>query len=493
MHTTGRDARTEKAMSRNEVQLGLPPKGTVPRMWDATHRWLTVGLVLTVVGAAFEALAVATILPVTIRDLGGLQLYGWAFSAFMLTNLIGVTIAGGEADRRGPAQPFLLGVALFVLGLVVSGLAPSMSVLIAGRAVQGLGAGMIGSIAYIAIARGYPPELKAQMLAVLSSAWVIPGLVGPGLAGIVADVAGWRWVFLGLVPVMVAAGGLALHGLRSLHGNPAAPAEWRRGLAALGLATGAGLVLNGIGSSSFVQRVGLISGGLVMSIPALQYLLPHGTLRRAALPAAIVASGLLNMAFFGVDAFVPLALTAVRGQNTTRAGLALTAATVTWTTGAWLQARLASERGRRQLVRAGLMVTGVGISATAAMLNPLVPTLFAPVAWGLAGLGMGVAYSTLSLVVLENAPRGQEGTATAGLQLMNVLGSALGTGIGGAIIGQASAATGPGSGILRQDFLMLCVIGLALVVAQRLPQRTPMPDSAIASATLPAAQHLVED
>lgn len=470
----------------NERNGESAPEVLAPRIWDASHRWLTVGLVLTVVGAAFEALAVATILPITSRELGGLQLYGWAFSAFMLTNLVGVTVAGGEADRLGPARPFLMGVALFVLGLVVSGLATTMPVLIAGRAVQGLGAGVIGSIAYIAIARGYPSELKPQMLAVVSSAWVIPGLAGPGLAAVVAEIAGWRWVFLGLAPVMVAAGALALPGLYSLGGNPAARPDWQRALAAVGLAMGAGLVLNGIGAEGVAQRIGLVAVGLGIAIPALQYLLPPGALRAgAALPAAIVVSGLLNLAFFGVDAFVPLALTTVRGQSTTSAGLTLTAATMTWTTGAWLQARLAPQRSRRQLVRAGLGLTALGIVGTALMLHPVVPAMLAPLAWGLAGLGMGVAYSTLSLVVLEHAQPGQEGRATAGLQLMNVLGSALGTGIGGAVIAHSTIGA-PGAGVLRQDILMLVGIVLALLAAQHLPRHVPLN---AATTPAPAAPH----
>lgn len=448
----------------------------MPGIWDRAHRWLTIGLVLTVVGAAFEALAVATILPVTVDELGGLRLYGWAFSAFMLTNLIGVTIAGSEADRLGPARPFLVGVALFVVGLLLGGFAPSMPVLIAARAIQGFGAGVIGAIAYLAIARGYPPELKPQMLAVMSSAWVIPGLAGPGLAALIADQVGWRWVFLGLAPVMIAAGGLALHGLRGLGDRARAAPAWSRALAAIALAGGAGLVLNGIGAPGALQRIGLVVAGLIVAVPAVRALLPEGSLRpTTALPAAIAVSGLLNMAFFGVDAFVPLALTTIRGQSTTSAGLVLTAATITWTVGAWLQARLAPTRPRRQLVRSGLLLTALGVGVTAMLVYPFVPVLLAPVGWAIAGLGMGIAYSTLSLVVLEHATPGQEGTATAGLQLMNMLGSALGTGIGGAVIAQASADSGTATGVLEQDLLMLAVVAIAIVVAQPLPRQAPTP------------------
>src|SRR5262245_19728736 len=103
-------------------------------IWSHANRSLTVGLLLTIAAAAFEALAVATTMPATARDLGGLALYGWAFSAFMLTNLVGITVAGAEADRQGPARPFLVGVGLFAFGLLIGGLAPRMEVVILGRA-----------------------------------------------------------------------------------------------------------------------------------------------------------------------------------------------------------------------------------------------------------------------------------------------------------------------------------------------------------------------
>ncbi len=113
-------------MTEDQTQHDGTPQVTAMSIWDSHMRWLTLGLVLTVVGTAFEALAVGTILPVTVRELGGLPLYGWVFSAYLLMNLIGITVAGGEADRNGLATPFLVGVCLFVLGLLAGGLMPSM-------------------------------------------------------------------------------------------------------------------------------------------------------------------------------------------------------------------------------------------------------------------------------------------------------------------------------------------------------------------------------
>src|SRR6266545_2800707 len=445
-----------------------------PGIWSGTHRSLTIGLVLTVSGAAFEALAVATTLPATIRDLGGLALYGWAFSAFMLANLIGITVAGAEADSQGPARPFIAGIATFVLGLIVVGLAPSMAIVILGRAVQGFGAGVISSVAYIGIGRGYPEEAKPRMLAVLSSAWVVPGLIGPALAGLISDIAGWRWVFLGLVPFLVIGASLTLPSLRQLSGGHAAPRDWSTYVAALRLSVGAGLALAGLGQSTQpIIALALIIAGAALGLPALLRLLPPGTLRAApGLPAAIAAHGLLNLAFFGVDAFVPLALISIRGQIASVAGIALTTATVGWTTGAWVQAHLAARQSRRGLEITGLALIALGIVGVAATLALDVPALLAALAWGVAGLGMGLAFSTNSLVVLEAAQPGQEGTAAAALQLANVLGVAVGAGIGGVIIGNASATVSLSS-IIIQDIAMIGVLGLTALAASRLPNHSP--------------------
>ncbi len=443
-------------------------------VWGKAHRRLTIGLALTVAGAALEAISVATIMPAAVRDLGGLALYGWAFSAFMLTNLVGITIAGAEADRNGPARLFVAGVALFALGLLISGTAPSMVVVIAGRSVQGLGAGIIGSVAYVAVGRAYPEAAKPRMLAILSSAWVVPGLIGPALAGLVAASAGWRWVFLGLVPLLPVGAAMALPSLRRLEHSVSAARDWRRLIDAVRLAAGAGLLMAGLGTTARLVTVVLVAGGAALAIPALRRLLPPGTLRAAkGLPAGIATAGLLNLAFFGVDAFVPLTLTTIRHQRLAVAGIPLTAATLGWTAGSWLQSHYAPTGRRRLLVEIGLALIAAGAAGIMATLVPQVPAVLAPIAWGVGGLGMGLAFSTISLLVLESAAPGKEGAASASLQLANVLGSALGTGGGGLIIGRAVAGSPSGAALLTQDILMLVAVALTALAALRMPNRRP--------------------
>ncbi|TMA78025.1 MAG: MFS transporter, partial [Deltaproteobacteria bacterium] len=147
-----------------------------PPMTRSWQRSLTAGLLLTVVCVAFEGLAVTTVMPTAVRELGGLMSYGWAFSAFMLTNVVGIAVAGERIDRHGPRGPLAAGLALFALGLLGGGAAPSMAALIAARAVQGFGAGELSAVIYACVARCYPADQQPRMLALLSTAWVVPGL-----------------------------------------------------------------------------------------------------------------------------------------------------------------------------------------------------------------------------------------------------------------------------------------------------------------------------
>lgn len=445
-------------------------------VWSMPYRRLTLGLVLIMLGPAFETLSVATILPKIVTSLGGLSFYGWSFSAYMLATLVGLILAGDEADQRGPAIPFIFGVALFATGLALAGVAPSMLIFVISRGVQGFGAGIIASVVYVCVGRGYPEQLKPRMVAVLSSAWVVPGLIGPALAGLVADFVGWRWVFLGLVPIVPLATGLVFPALRKL-----TPSLKRRSLdvprlfATAGLLAGSGMTLTGLQAQSIPISILLILPGLAIGIPSLHHLLPPGTLRvKAGLPAAIATMGLLSLAFFGGEAFLPLTLVSIRGQNTIIAGIALTAATLTWTAGSWVQAHLAPRQGRRVLGITGLLLIAVGLAGITSVLMPGIPVVVAIVAWGVSGLGMGLAYSTLTLVVLETAPADQMGSASASIELSSVLGTALGTGLGGVIIAFAAGSGRSQSwGITVIDLLVIAVIGLTILTAVRLPGRPP--------------------
>jgi MFS family permease len=449
------------------MERGQPGDG----LWAPHRRALTLGLVLTITFIASEALAIVTVMPVVARDLHGLALYGWVFSSFMLASLIGIVAAGRDADRHGPARPYVAGLVLFTTGLVVGGLAPFMWVLVLGRCLQGLGAGAVPAVAYVAIGRSLPEGQRARMMAVLSTAWVVPGIVGPGVAAIVSHLFGWRWVFLGLIPLVVVAGPIALPALVRLGRSTTAPSEEHRMADAVRTAAGAALVLGALGARVLWVAVPLALAGVVVGLAPLRRLLPAGTLRaRRGLPATILSRGLLTFAFFGADAYVTLTITTVRHHSTIAAGGVVTASTLAWTAGSWIQARLHDRWEGARLIRSGLLLIFVGTAGMAWQLRAGVPLWEAYVAWSVAGLGMGLSYAPISLMMLRAAPVGREGWASASLSLADVLGEALGVGVGGAAVAAVSRADRSISiGIVLAYAAAALASVVALLVARRLP------------------------
>jgi MFS family permease len=460
-------------------------------LWSPGRRALTLGLVLTITLVASEALAVATIMPIVAADLDAANrdLYGWVFSGFFLGSLVGIVVAGALIDRRGLVLPFALGLGLFSVGLVVGGLAPSMPVLVAGRVLQGLGAGAIPAVAYVSIARALPEALRPRMFATLSTAWVLPGVIGPTVAAVVAETFHWRVVFLGLLPLIAIAAAMTLPAMAAVDPAPvagdeaqrdhdAAAAARRRLPLALLLAIGAGLTVAGLTDASLVPGAPLVVIGILLGYPAFRRLTPDGTLRAAGgLPSAVLLRGFLTFAFFAADAYVALALQDWRGTSATESGIVLTAATLSWTAGAWVQARWIGRMGAARFVRIGFATVAVGIVGFGAILSPEVPIAAGILAWAVAGLGMGFSYSPLSLLVLRDAPPESQGTATAGLQLSDVLGTALGTGVGGALIALAHRDGAPGWVGLAWAFgvgVLVAVAGFALAGRLRHPARDPV-------------------
>ena len=389
---------------------------------------------------AFETLAVITILPEISDDLGGIAWYGWVSTSFFLGTLVGIVFAGEQADRHGAGRPYVVGLVLFAIGLLVGGLASSMPVLVAGRFVQGLGAGVVPAIGYVAIGRVYSVEQRARMFAVLSTAWVVPGLVGPALAERISSWVGWRWVFLGLLPFVAIAGSLIVPEMMRLTAlrsdQPTSERFLRRRLVeAARVAGGAATVIAGFTASRWLLVPALVGGALV-GIGPLRRLTPPGTLRGAAgLPAVVLSRGLLTFAFFGADTFVPHALTAGRDRSTFSGSIAVTVATLAWTTGAWVQERWIVRTGEAFFVRTGYLVLAPGIAVVAvAALPDVVPFWVIHVGWAVTGLGMGLAYSAHAQAVLRCSPAERYGAATASLQLLDNLGVALGTGAVGVIV-----------------------------------------------------------
>lgn len=441
-------------------------------VWQSGHRMLSAGIITVVMLVASEALAVATVMPLVEEDLGQIWLYGWVFSAFFLGSLVGIVVAGRASDRMAVTIPFGAGLVLFGVGLALGGLAGSMPMLVAARALQGLGAGALPAVAYVCIGRGYDASIRPRMIAMLSTAWVVPSLVAPALAGVVGQHIGWRWVFLGLLPLVVVFGAVAVVGVRRIPVPEVRSEDTSLGSAVM-VAGGAALVLAGLSTHNVVALPVLVAAGVLVGLPALRRLVPSGTLvAKAGLPAAVLSRGMLTMAFFSTDAYVPLTLDKARGMSPSMTGLVLVMSSGGWTLGSWVQERRIQREGPRKLISIGFAVISAAAAGFAMVLIPATPTAVGYLAWGIAGFGMGTAYASVAVTVLAQAEHGREGRASSALQLSDTLGVALGTGIGGALVAGGSAMDWTIRSTLMPVFGFSVLVALAgVLISRRLPAR----------------------
>ena len=470
-----------------------PEAAETPRASESifSPRYLavTIGFVSSILLTAFEAMAVASAMPVAVADLHGLPYYSLAFSAYLTTSLLGMVLSGQRADRHGPMLPFLGGIGVFGVGLVAAGTATTMAQLVAGRAVQGFGGGLVIVALYVLVGKAYPEHLRGRAFSAMAACWVLPGAVGPVIAGVLTEDLSWRWIFLGIAVLIAVPLGLLAKPLRDLpqpeplpqtEAEAAADAAGRRRTrVAAGLtALGAGLLQLG---SQEINPLGLVLApiALVLLATSVPRLLPPGTLRaRRGLPTVILMRGLMAGAYFGIEAFLPLMLEQHRGMSVTLAGLSLVTATVGWAVSSWainrpFVAKRISKPGR---VRVGVAICGISLLGDIVAVNTSTPLWTVAAAMGLAALGCGMAFPTVSVLTLELSEPAEQGTNSASLQVADGIGSTTTIALGGGVYHALSTGAAASGGVYVLLYaLFIAVAGLAWVLAPRVRQNTEKP------------------
>ncbi|MES4907134.1 MULTISPECIES: MFS transporter [unclassified Streptomyces] len=440
------------------------------------YRALTLGIVSVVSLIAFEASAVNTAMPVAARALDGVELYAYAFSAYFTASLFAMALSGEWCDRRGPLVPLFAGIGAFGAGLVVSGSAQDMWTFVGGRAVQGIGGGLVIVALYVLVGRAYPQRLQPAVLASFSAAWVLPVIVGPLVAGTVTEQAGWRWVFLSIPVLILLPLAVMLPALRKVdRGEPSPAMNRRRILLALAVASGAGLLQYAGQDLTWVSLIPA-AAGLALLVPCVLRLLPTGTFRAArGLPSVVLLRGIAAGSFLGAESFIPLMLVTERGLSATAAGLSLTGGGLTWALGSYTQSRPRLEPHRERLMTAGMLLMAVSIGLVPLVLVDSAPAWLVAVAWVIGGYGMGLVISSGSVLLLKLSGPKDAGSNSASLQVSDALGNITLVGLSGVLFvsfggGSVAAAdhTGAAAGSGHAGAfaaVYVAMVGVALVGA----------------------------
>ncbi|GAA1016551.1 MFS transporter [Streptomyces thermogriseus] len=469
---------TDVAPTTDGNRLHDEPADTV---LGRTYRALSIGIVSVVLLIAFEATAVGTAMPVAARELDGVSLYAFAFSGFFTTSLFGMVLAGQWSDRRGPLGPLTAGIGSFVAGLLLAGTAGAMWVFILGRAVQGLGGGLVIVALYVVVGRAYPERLRPSIMAAFAAAWVVPSIVGPLASGAVTEHIGWRWVFIGIPVLVVFPLAVALPQIRRRAAGPVGESEGerasfdlRRVRLALGVSVGAGLLQY---AAQDLRWLSLLPGaaGAVLLVPAVLRLMPRGTYRAArGLPSVVLLRGLAGGSFIAAESFVPLMLVTQRGLSPTLAGFSLAAGGATWALGSWVQSRPRMAPYRERLMTLGMLLVAAAIATAPSVLIDAVPVWTVAVAWGFGCFGMGLVIASTSVLLLRLSAPEEAGINSAALQISDALsnvvllaaGGAAFAALGGGMVAHTTAtAAGSPSHPAAFAAVFLPMAGVALVGA----------------------------
>jgi MFS family permease len=354
----------------------------------------------------------------------------------------------------------LVTAALYVVGLSISAVAPSMEVLVLGRFVQGAASGAAYALSISAIAKTMPAAMRPRVLALLATTWLLPGLFGPLVGGWLADHLTWRLAFVVPIPFLIVSVLMILPALRD---EPDPDAGRAPVFEALVVMLGAGLFLVGLSGGSVAAPI-LAVAGLVVSVLGLRRIVRPGTfVARRGAPAAALCAFMLSAAFAAMDSYVPLMLTQVRGMSVTAAGVTISVAALTWALGSWWQSHAIGSRSYGWLVRVGALIFLIGVGVTTLVLHGS-PLWLIVVAWMAAGFGMGTAFPVIPLAVMASADAGAEARELAPTLLMDTLGIAVGAGIAGAAITLTADAGRSLVAGLSIAFAIAAVAGLTLAV-----------------------------
>ena len=433
---------------------------TTPLLAPA-YRWSTIGMVGLVFLFAFEAMAVTTIMPTVSADLEGRSWYSATFSVTLASSIVGMVAAGIWADRRGPRAPMVASAAVFGAGLLAAGLAPGIEVFVAARFLQGLGGGAATVALYVLVARIYEPVDHPRMFGAFAAAWVIPSMVGPTVAGVVAETVGWRWVFLGVVGLAAAATAMLRPALRDVldRPEPSPVASVRRLLLATVVAAavvGVDLAGRADAPTAYVAA----AAGLALLLVAVRPLLPVGTLLAGrGLPSVVGLRGIISATFFATEIYVPYLLQEQYGLAVWLSGAALTVGALGWAAASQVQARLGAALANLAALRRGslLLLAGIGLVLATAALQ--LPWWLVAVAWVVAGSGMGLMYPRIGISVLEASTEADQGANTAAMSIADAAGGATAISLTGLLF------TGVGTAADLGPFVAVLAMTTGLAVA----------------------------
>ena len=393
---------------------------------------------------AIDATIVSTAMPTIVAKLGGLELYSWVFSVYMLTSALTTPIFGKLADLFSRRRLMLVGVAIFVLGSTLCGAAQSMEALILFRAIQGLGGGAIYALSFIVVGILFAPEERAKMQGIISGIWGVAAILGPLAGGLIVEHWDWRWAFFVNLPVAALAIALIVVGLKETGQERRAHKLDFAGT--LMLLSSLLLLFYALSHSAHsiqplnAELIGMITLALVSLVVfyfierrAVEPIIPLDLFHLSLFRTAAAVATLAAMGVFGAISYLPLYLQGVAGLTASRAGMILLFLSVAWTAGSLIAGQLLNRVGYRASAATGMFLLAAGYGLFVVFKSDL-NVFWVAVSGTLIGTGMGMANLT-TLVAVQNSVSAQRiGVATSTIMLFRTFGGAFAVSLMGTVL-----------------------------------------------------------
>ena len=402
------------------------------------------GVMLVIFLFAIDATIVSTAMPTIVAKLGGLELYSWVFSIYMLTSALTTPLFGKLSDLYSRRRLMLVGIGIFVVGSTLCGVAQSMEQLILFRAVQGLGGGAIYALSFIVVGILFQPEERARMQGIISGIWGVASVLGPLAGGLIVEHLDWRWAFFVNLPITGVAIALIIVGLKETGYERRAHQLDVAGM--LTLFAALLLLFYALSHSAHShQPIDAILAGLI--VVALVFLIVFYFIeRRAAEPVipldlfhsrsyrtSSAVATLAAMGVFGAISYLPLYLQGVTGLTASRAGMVLLFLSMAWTMGSLAAGQAINRVGYRAVAASGMFLMALGYSFFVFFESELA-VVWVIVSAALIGTGMGMANLTTLVAVQNSVSHQRIGVATSTVMLFRTFGGAFSVSLMGTVL-----------------------------------------------------------
>ena len=417
-----------------------------PRSSTDRRGAVVAALMLAMALSALDSTIVSTAVPQIVGDLGGFSVFSWLFSGYLLAVTVTLPVYGKLSDTFGRKPVLIVGAALFLLGSLLCALAWNMEALIAFRIVQGLGGGALQGTVQTLAADLYPLKDRPKIQSKLSTVWAVAAVAGPGVGGVLAAYAGWRWIFLVNLPVGAVALWLIARYLhepqRSETTGTRARVDWAGALAvfACGGVLLTALVQGGVawawlsGPSLALFGTGLALVAVVVLVErrAAEPIIPGWVWRRRTIAAVNLALGALGLLMVAPTVFLPTYAQSVLGLAPVAAGFVLSVWTLSWPVSAALSQHVYRRIGFRNTA-----MIGIGSAALILFAFPFLP--YPGSAWQptllmtLLGAALGLFQLPLLVGVQSTVDWAERGTTTASVLFCRQTGQTVGAAVFGAV------------------------------------------------------------